>query len=229
MSSIVHYYRETEPPHSLLPTVKEQLKALNLANDADAIQSIHTESCFNVQSKQPLTQLQKDRLEWLLAETFEKDKLRPISIFAADVNAAVAVDAPSVTLEFGPRMSFASAFSSNAVSICQACGLTSIDRLERSRRYRIQLSTSTSTSTLALALTPRAMDVIHNVLHDKMTEQKYDTPISTFDHHITPEKVQTVPIMEQGRKALEKINTEKGLGFDDFDLDYYTKLFKVSD
>ena len=42
------------------------------------------------------------------------------------------------------------------------------------------------------------------------------------------EPVRTVPIMEQGRAALEKINEEKGLGFDEFDLDYYTKLFKVS-
>lgn len=36
-----------------------------------------------------------------------------------------------------------------------------------------------------------------------------------------------VDIMQEGRKALEKINEERGLGFDDFDLDFYTDLFKV--
>ncbi len=62
-----------------------------------------------------------------------------------------------------------------------------------------------------------------------MTEQEYTSPIASFDVKIETEKTQTVPIMEEGRGALEKINAEKGLGFDDFDLDYYTKLFKVSE
>ena len=34
--------------------------------------------------------------------------------------------------------------------------------------------------------------------------------------------------MTGGRAALEQVNTERGLGFDDFDLDYYTVLFKVT-
>jgi hypothetical protein len=61
-----------------------------------------------------------------------------------------------------------------------------------------------------------------------MTEEEYLKPLTTFDNGAQPVPVTTVPIMEKGRAALEKINEEKGLGFDDFDLDYYTKLFKVS-
>lgn len=211
---IAHYYRETEPPHSLLPAIKEQLVSLKLADDANAITSIATESCFNVQTTEALNEANTARLEWLLAETFEKQKLRlEKSIFATTQ------DENLLDLEFGPRMTFASAFSSNAVSICQACGLDSIDRLERSRRYRF---------VLAKKLTPRAVSAIHEILHDRMTEQEYKTPITTFDIDIVTEKVQVIPIMEEGRAALEKINKEKGLGFDDFDLDYYTNLFKVS-
>jgi hypothetical protein len=52
--------------------------------------------------------------------------------------------------------------------------------------------------------------------------------LTSFDSGAKPEAVQTVPIMKEGRAALEKINAEMGLGFDDFDLDYYTTLFKVS-
>jgi hypothetical protein len=74
--AILHYYRETEPPHSLLPSVKEQLKSLHLTDDADAIRSISTESCFNVQTSDPLDNQQVVRLEWLLAETFERQNLR---------------------------------------------------------------------------------------------------------------------------------------------------------
>jgi phosphoribosylformylglycinamidine synthase len=33
--------------------------------------------------------------------------------------------------------------------------------------------------------------------------------------------------MEEGREALEKINNEMGLGFDEWDLNYYTELFQV--
>jgi len=35
-----------------------------------------------------------------------------------------------------------------------------------------------------------------------------------------------VPVIAHGRAALEKINKEMGLAFDDWDLDYYTELFK---
>lgn len=212
MSSIIHFYREIEAPHSLLPSVKEQLKSLHLANDAESIQSIATESCFNVQTTSDLNDEDTSRLTWLLAETFEKENLRrETSVFQANDEKNV------VDLEFGPRMSFASAFSSNAVSICHACGLTTIDRLERSRRFRISGEKE---------LTARAMTAIRDILHDRMTEQQYTEPISTFEINVETEKVTTVPIMAEGRKALEKINNEKGLGFDDFDLDYYTNLFK---
>ena len=71
------------------------------------------------------------------------------------------------------------------------------------------------------------MTAIHSMLHDRMTEEEYKEPIKTFDVDIVTEKVATIPIMAEGRVALEKINKEKGLGFDDFDLDYYTNLFKV--
>ena len=202
--------------------MKEQLKSLQLADDADAIQSIATESCFNVQTTEPLNDLQTSQLQWLLAETFESEKLRlETSIFQTSDTDTGNNPASVIDLEYGPRMTFASAFSSNAVSICQACGLATIDRLEKSRRFRITL---TNTS----GLSPRALSAMHDILHDRMTEQEYKEPISTFDIDVVTEQVTTVPIMEEGRAALEKINKEKGLGFDDFDLDYYTNLFKVS-
>ena len=231
--TILHYYRETEAPHSLLPSIKEQLKSLHLSDDADAILSIATESCFNVQTSETLNDQQNCRLQWLLAETFESQKLRlETSIFQVGTTTGTTTTGTgtgtgttttgnviTMDLEYGPRMTFASAFSSNAVSICQACGLSTIDRLERSRRFRF---------TLNKALSPRALIDIHDILHDRMTEQEYKEPINTFDVNVVTEEVTTVPIMEEGRAALEKINKEKGLGFDDFDLDYYTNLFKVS-
>ena len=71
------------------------------------------------------------------------------------------------------------------------------------------------------------MKVIKSLLHDRMTEEEYETPIQTFASGAVTSEVVTVPIMEEGRAALERINESMGLGFDDFDLDYYTNLFKV--
>ena len=116
-------------------------------------------------------------------------------------------------------MTFTSAFSSNAVSICTACGLTQISRLELSRRYKINASSELSAT---------ATTQLKSLLHDRMTEEEYLEPITSFESGAETVPVITVPIMAEGRAALERINTERGLGFDDFDLDYYTDLFKVS-
>jgi len=219
MEKILHYYRKTEPSHSLLPGIKEELKNLGLDADAAKIEVVETESCFNVKvdGDEALSSVQTERLEWLLAETFDRDALRLEQSAFAD---AAASSADAWTVEFGPRMTFTSAFSSNAVSICQKCDLP-ISRLELSRRYRFRLSSSSS-------LSDRAVVVIKSMLHDRMTEEEYPTPLTTFDSGAQAKPVRTIPIMQEGRAALEKINKEMGLGFDDFDLDYYTNLFKVS-
>ena len=43
---------------------------------------------------------------------------------------------------------------------------------------------------------------------------------------VEPEGVSEIPVLEEGRGALERINREMGLAFDDWDLDYYTELFR---
>ena len=225
-SKIIHYYRETEPPHSLLPSIKEQLHSssnVNLVSDADKITAVDTESCFNVEITEELDSVSTQRLEWLLRETFHKEGLRlETSAFASGGGANGSngnSNGSEIVLEFGPRMTFTSAFSSNATSICQACGLTQITRLERSKRYRFLFSSSVDDDTIS---------AIKKMLHDRMTEEEYLKPLTTFESGATTKPVVRVPIMEEGRKALERINKEMGLGFDDFDLNFYTDLFKVS-
>ena len=220
---IIHYYRRTETPHSLLPSIKEQLTQSSdttLSNDATKITSIDTESCFNVQLTNDLDATSTQRLEWLLRETFERDGLKmEVSTFSSTSSSSVGDDTTTLVVEFGPRMTFTSAFSSNATSICAACGLSSITRLERSKRYKFTFSSSPSSHTI---------NAIKKMLHDRMTEEEYVCPLTTFESGVKTESVVRVPIMEEGRVALERINKERGLGFDEFDLDFYTDLFKVS-
>jgi phosphoribosylformylglycinamidine synthase len=179
-----------------------------------AISAIETEFCFNIAADTPLTDDETRLLRWLLAETFEPDNFSDKTF----LNSQSAIAAPQLTLEVGPRMNFTTAWSTNAVSVCHACGLMKILRIERSRRYRLSLAANAS-------LAKNQETAFLDLVHDRMTECPYPEPLSTFETGITPEPVRTIPLMEQGRPALEKINREMGLGLDDWDLEYYTNLF----
>jgi len=208
--TILHYYRKSDPKHSLLTSIKEELKGIGLDEESNRIRDVATESCFNVEPETELSEKQVKDLEWLLAETFDPSALQlEKSSLEASGNAWV--------VEFGPRMAFTSAFSSNAVSICQMCNIP-ISRLELSRRFRFELTA---------ALSDKAKETIKHKLHDRMTQEEYKVPISKFGTDVKPQPCKVVPIMKEGRKALERVNEEMGLGFDDFDLNYYTNLFKV--
>ena len=77
-------------------------------------------------------------LRWLLEETFETGSL----VSESDLENGVRDDGVSYdVVEIGPRLNFSTAWSTNAVSICHACGLHDIRRIERSVRYRIGTST----------------------------------------------------------------------------------------
>jgi len=147
-----------------------------------------------------------------MGETFARSETRPDSPHVTVGSSTTSV------VEFGPRLTFCSAFSSNAVSICQQCGIQVVERFEKSLRYGI---------VSAGPLSKEGTNAFNAAMHDRMTEMIYPEPITSFDAGVTPSPVTTVPIMEEGRAALERINEEKGLGFDDWDLTYYTELFKT--
>ena len=234
---ILHYYRRTETPHSLLPKVNERLTQFFGKEYVTSLEiQVETELCFNVQIDldDELDATSTSRLEWLLRETFdgpggftleESEFVLPDDL-DVDIN-----DPETVIMEFGPRMTFASAFSSNATSICAACGLSMISRLERSRRYCFTFMIPQEDTEEEENENPSSEDIsniLKEMLHDRMTEEEYLEPITSFESGATTNPVVHVPIMKEGRAALERINEERGLGFDEFDLDFYTNLFKVS-
>ncbi len=179
-----------------------------------AISGIESEFCFNIAAARALTPDELRLLRWLLAETFEPEKFSGNSFLTANLERQTL----NCLLEVGPRMNFTTAWSTNAVSVCHACGLVKITRIERSRRYRLNLSRKN-------AFTKDQERMFLTLVHDRMTECPYPEPLKTFETGIKPEPVRIVPLLEEGRPALEKINREMGLGLDDWDLDYYTKLF----
>jgi phosphoribosylformylglycinamidine synthase len=158
------------------------------------------EYCFYIETRRKLDPQELHTLNWLLSETFEPDRFSPSSIIG---NGNI--------IELGPRMNFETAYSTNAVAICHSCGLDSIVRLERSRRYLPGKSTD--------------REAFISANHDRMTESLYNKPLESFWTGIIPEKVCMVPILEEGTAALEKINDRMGLGLDRWDIDFYFDLF----
>ncbi|GMI35963.1 hypothetical protein TeGR_g14440, partial [Tetraparma gracilis] len=205
MATILHYYRPSPPASASL------LSSLNASLPSCSLSSLRREVCFNISVTREPTGEEMRRLKWLISETF----------CAAETTATPALAAgPGVPLvEFGPRLTFCTAFSSNAVEICRQCGVECVDRFEQSRRYLLVPKGGGAVGKDDLAAFKRAV-------HDRMTEMEYGKPIASFDAGVAPEPVRVVPIMSGGRAALERINDEKGLGFDDWDLDYYTELFR---
>ena len=198
-----HLYRSPGLPEGQRRTLLDTARRLI----GPEVEAVDTEHCFNISLARPLSAADPEVLRWLLAETFEPQRCRPSSFLDP---------AAGPILEVGPRMSFTTAWSTNAVAICRSCGIGDVLRIERSRRYLLRSSRPVSEDRLAAFLAS---------VHDRMTECRYPEPLRSFATGARPQPVFEVPLLEEGRAALERINRELGLAFDDWDLDYYTELF----
>jgi phosphoribosylformylglycinamidine synthase len=230
--SLLHFYRRP----ALSPEKKDNLVSLVKQKISPDIHDLETEYCFNIDAGEALTKEELGIFRWLLSETFEPENFSNESFLTCHTSLVTR----HCLVEVGPRMNFTTAWSTNTVSVCHACGLTKIKRVERSRRYklifedrvrgfkgsRIQDKKSQSIE----SLTPRSLDPFPSeafleLIHDKMTECPYHAPITTFETGIKPEPVYIVPLFERGKDALRKINSDMGLGLDDWDVEYYYNLF----
>lgn len=152
--------------------------------------------CFNIESEQLLSENELDRLRLLLADGFLRHTVSLTPVLSGRV------------VEVGPRLNFATAWSSNIVSICRAIGLTGVQRVERSRRY----------------LVPEEEDIASFVAshHDRMTECQYHKPLTTFALGVEPEAVYEVDLISKGPDGLLDI---PGISMDEWDRHFYYDYF----
>ena len=197
---LLHLYRA---PY-LTPTQTDTLLSQIKQTICRRVVRLETEACFNVELEGTLTSEEHTRLAWLLSETFEPEKLGTSPFLGAG----------GTVIEVGPRLNFSTAWSTNAVSVCHACDLKKIRRIERSRRY---LPTP--------GLTREQQFAFLDLIHDRMTECEYTTPLATFETGVRPARVFEVPLIQEGKSALGRINKALGLAFDEWDLNYYSDLF----
>ncbi|KDO69154.1 hypothetical protein CISIN_1g000572mg [Citrus sinensis] len=206
---VVHFYRipllQDSAAAELLKSVQKKI--------SNQIVGLKTEHCFNIGLDSRISTKKLEVLKWLLQETYEPENLGTESFLEKKKQKGL----KAVIVEVGPRLSFTTAWSANAVSICRVCGLTEVTRLERSRRYLLFSKG---------ALQDNQINDFAAMVHDRMTECVYTEKLTSFETSVVPEEVRFVPVMENGRKALEEINQEMGLAFDEQDLQYYTRLFK---
>ncbi|KAL5708854.1 phosphoribosylformylglycinamidine synthase [Ranunculus cassubicifolius] len=209
---IIHYYRV---PFMQESATAELLRSVQTKVSSDIV-ALKTEQCFNVGIDSALSDKKLEVLKWLLGETYEPDNLTTESFLDKEKQDGVI----AIVVEVGPRLSFTTAWSANAVSICQACGLTEISRLERSRRYVLYLKPGSA------SLPESQISQFTSMVHDCMTECVYPQRLVSFKTSVIPEEVQYVPVMEKGQEALEEINKRMGFAFDEQDIQYYTRLFR---
>ncbi|PON96657.1 Phosphoribosylformylglycinamidine synthase [Trema orientale] len=208
-AEVIHLYRvpliQDSATSELLKSVQTKI--------SNQIVGLKTEQCFNIGLQSDLSLEKFSVLKWLLQETYEPENLGDESFLEKKRQEGLSM----VIIEVGPRLSFMTAWSSNALSICRACGLTEVTRLERSRRYLLYSKGP---------LQDNQIIDFSAMVHDRMTECVYTQKLTSFETSVVPEEVRYVPVMESGRKALEEINQELGLAFDEQDLQYYTRLFR---
>ncbi|KAG7299510.1 hypothetical protein JYU34_016472 [Plutella xylostella] len=196
---------------------KEILEKLKLV-DGD-VRLLTTELCYHVELAEGCDYLninQIKKLQWLLSSPLQPHALKNNTIFKD-------IKDNELVIEIGPRFNFSTADSSNSVQICESVGLDAIIRLEVSTRYLI-------TFAKAKTVSQKQFDDLAAPLHDRMTQCIYtpeNIPRSSFNEGL-PKDLEpwfVVPLLAEGRPAMEKVNQKLGLAFDDWDMDFYMNLF----
>jgi len=117
-----------------------------------------------------------------------------------------------------PRFGTVSPWSSKATDIAHVCGLTAVRRIERGIAYYVRGNA---------ALSEEQWAVFAALVHDRMTESVLRDPAEAVElfKHSSPKPLATVPVLAQGRAALEVANASLGLALSDDEIDYLVDAF----
>ncbi|XP_036360685.1 phosphoribosylformylglycinamidine synthase isoform X3 [Octopus sinensis] len=206
--AIICYYQ-----HDALSAYSQQACLAKLKASVPKLTDLETEICYYVSCQEKEISLKdEEKLTWILSKPFCQKNLRKTSFFGEHAENCLFV-------EIGPRLNFSTPFSTNAVSICRSVGLQNIDRIEVSVAYLLKANSNETFS-------KEEEEKLVALLHDKMTQCRYMKPLETFELKVKTEAVYEIDVLKEGQKALEKANADLGLAFDQWDLEYYTKLFQ---
>jgi phosphoribosylformylglycinamidine synthase len=121
------------------------------------------------------------------------------------------------TLLVTPRLGTVSPWSSKATDIARVCGLEPIKRLERGTLFFLDAAEPLSADGL------RALGAL---LYDRMTESLWtETLEPDLFRAAPPRPLRSVPLAREGKRALERANTEWGLALSGGEIDYLVQSF----
>ncbi|NOL50329.1 phosphoribosylformylglycinamidine synthase [Pelistega europaea] len=130
----------------------------------------------------------------------------------------------ALVLRVIPRLGTVSPWASKATDIAHNCGLAQVKRIERGIAYTIVPESGWLGTK---KITPEQTNLIADLLHDRMTESVVaeDFDASELMHTLEGKPLQQVPVLTEGRGALEQANVALGLALSDDEIDYLNKSF----
>lgn len=120
-----------------------------------------------------------------------------------------------------PRLGTVSPWSSKATDIAHQCGLSAVRRIERGVVFQY-LSVDNE------PLSAEALRLLQDSLHDRMVESvlnDFSEEAQVFAH-AKPKPMATVPLLKEGRAALEAANRSLGLALANDEMDYLEERYR---
>ncbi len=117
-----------------------------------------------------------------------------------------------------PRPGTISPWSSKATDIAHICGLSEIKRIERAVAYYVDFNGG---------VTEEVSKRVKAKIHDRMTQKVFQAfhQLDVLFLHEEPKKLVEVPILTEGRLALERADKEMGLALASAEIDYLVESF----
>ncbi len=155
-----------------------------------------------------------------LAAPLTGDGSRLLAALLQYGEAVAAPSAQAIEIAVVPRLGTVSPWSSKASEIARVCGLENLQRLERGIAYFLETRQS---------LTPSQKQQVLALIHDPLTESVLAdwTEAEQLFLHPEPRPLRRIPLLEQGREALETANRQMGLALSGPELDYLQTHFRA--
>ncbi len=199
----------------LLKRVSDKASESGLARVLNAVSANYV---YLVQSKQPLSDARIQRVRVLLDGDALTGDIQPLDNSPEwEVIAQQTQEHNAVSFFVSPRSGTVSPWSSKATDIFRNAGLKQVIRVERARCYCWSLSQKLDDNQL-LALETACKDVSFDRMVEAVWTQAND--MSALFAPKDPVALKTVPVIAQGRAALEEANTSLGLALAEDEIDY---------
>ncbi|MCD6681277.1 MAG: phosphoribosylformylglycinamidine synthase [Burkholderiaceae bacterium] len=126
-----------------------------------------------------------------------------------------------------PRIGTVSPWASKATDIAHSCGFDGVRRLERGIEYRVEARTKLGGLLRGAPIENDVLARLGSVLHDRMTESLLLAPPDPRElfASLPGKSMRHVPVLAQGRGALERADAELGLALSDDEIDYLLDAF----